>query len=415
MNVCLVTGEYPPMQGGVGDFTRELARALAGLGAKVSVITSKGEGGWAGRSEGGRCEATIYPVINHWGWRSQAHILNLARQAAADVINIQYQAAAYCLHPAINLLPLRQRLTHFRSSLVVRQWSVVSRPRVAIVVTFHDLKVPYLFPKAGRLRDWAVLGLARSADAVIVTNEEDWMRLSRVVHPARLHLIPIGSNIAAQPPPDYDRTAWRAQLGISPEQTALAYFGFLNETKGGEDLIRALDRLVRQGMQVQLLMIGGRVGASDPTNLGYLRRVEALIAELGLTDRVTWTDYLPAPEITAHFLAADLAVLPYRDGASYRRGTLMAVLAHGLPVVTTLPRSEGWQPRLPQMVDGENVRLVPPANPEALAAAVAALAANPELRQRLAVGAARLAQAFGWENIARQTLAVYQGVQVRRT
>jgi hypothetical protein len=35
--------------------------------------------------------------------------------------------------------------------------------------------------------------------------------------------------------------------------------------------------------------------------------------------------------------AADLMVMPYRDGVSLRRGTLMAVLAHGRPLLTTTP------------------------------------------------------------------------------
>jgi hypothetical protein len=31
MTVCLITGEFSPMQGGVGDFTNELGKALAEL------------------------------------------------------------------------------------------------------------------------------------------------------------------------------------------------------------------------------------------------------------------------------------------------------------------------------------------------------------------------------------------------
>ncbi|MBM4430227.1 MAG: glycosyltransferase family 4 protein, partial [Chloroflexi bacterium] len=45
MRIGLITGEYPPDQGGVGDFTHELGKALAELGVEVSVITSvKGQG-----------------------------------------------------------------------------------------------------------------------------------------------------------------------------------------------------------------------------------------------------------------------------------------------------------------------------------------------------------------------------------
>jgi len=40
MKIGLVTAEYAPMQGGVGDFTREVGHALAALGHEVHVITN---------------------------------------------------------------------------------------------------------------------------------------------------------------------------------------------------------------------------------------------------------------------------------------------------------------------------------------------------------------------------------------
>ena len=38
MKVCLITGEFPPMRGGVGDFTNELGKALVKLGVEVSIV-----------------------------------------------------------------------------------------------------------------------------------------------------------------------------------------------------------------------------------------------------------------------------------------------------------------------------------------------------------------------------------------
>ena len=63
--------------------------------------------------------------------------------------------------------------------------------------------------------------------------------------------------------------------------------------------------------------------------------------------------------MTANLLAADCAVLPYREGASLRHGSLMAALAHGLPIVSTalvgcpcrgdeaVPDAGGWRERAP--------------------------------------------------------------------
>ncbi|MBU0702261.1 MAG: glycogen/starch synthase [Chloroflexi bacterium] len=41
MRIGLISGEYPPDQGGVGDFTRELARALADIGHEIHVIATQ--------------------------------------------------------------------------------------------------------------------------------------------------------------------------------------------------------------------------------------------------------------------------------------------------------------------------------------------------------------------------------------
>jgi glycosyltransferase involved in cell wall biosynthesis len=218
-------------------------------------------------------------------------VLRIARQERLDVLNLQYQAAAYGMHPAVHFLPRRS-------------------VRPPVVVTFHDLRVPYLFPKAGPLRWRVVRMLARRADGVIVTNHEDYRRLEREIPRERLALIPIGSNIPPVPPPNYDRDAERARWGVGPDDLLLGYFGFLNESKGGEELIRALARLVADGVPAHLLMVGGRVGTSDPTNRAYAARIDGLIAELGLAERVHWTGYTDPQAVSAGLLATDVCVLP---------------------------------------------------------------------------------------------------------
>jgi glycosyltransferase involved in cell wall biosynthesis len=198
----------------------------------------------------------------------------------------------------------------------------------------------------------------------------------------------------------------------------------LNDSKGGETLIRALAEIPN----AKLLMLGGQTGASDDTNLAYLARVKAVIDELHLASRVVWTDFMPQSEISAHFLASDICVLPYRDGASYRRGTFMAALAHAMAIVTTepsgttdlphvqssqtgeIPGLHSSQSSLPSLRNGENVMLVPPDDPGALADAVKRIAASPELRAKLQEGARATAQFFTWDKIADAHLALYHNL-----
>lgn len=364
------------MVGGIGDYTRELAKALAQLGHQVSVLTSV-------LGQDGGESFRLYPRISKWDFSSWKAILTLIREVEPQILHLQYQAAAYGMHPAINLLPWRLRPM-----------------RSLLLVTFHDLRVPYLFPKAGPVRRGAIIALAKGCDGIIVTNVGDEAKARG--YGLEPHLIPIGSNISPRLPPGYDREEWRARWGIK-EETLLSYFGLLHESKGVESLFRALARLLERGERVRLLMVGGKIGASDPTTADYAHRMEALGRELGLD--ILWTGYVNEEEVSANLLASDICVLPYKDGVSLRRGSLMAALAHGLPIISTWPETE-----MRELVEGQNIALVPPEDVEALVAKVRELAASEGLRRRLGRGAKRLSRAFSWERIAEETVALYSSL-----
>lgn len=378
--ILFVTGEYPPMQGGVADYTRALSRALVALDAEIAVLTSTDAGG--SPADPG---VTVLARVEQWG-RELWSALDLAvREWRPDIVHIQYQTAAYDMNPAINLWP----------------WRPWRKPGLPTAVTFHDLRQPYLFPKAHSVRRWVTRTLAQTTTLAITTNPEDTLAL-RPYRPNVVE-IPIGSNIPCAPPPHFDRDAYRARLGLPPNSLLLSYFGFLNASKGGEALADVLAALVEKGMDAHLLMIGGRVGASDPTNYTYLQQVEAHIVQLGLSPRVHWTGHIPEEEVSAAFLASHLCLLPYLDGASYRRGSFMAALEHGLPIVTTTPAVP-----YPDLIDGETVLLAPPGDIRALTAAAERALANPELRERLGANAGKLARRFRWDQIARQSLDAYR-------
>jgi glycosyltransferase involved in cell wall biosynthesis len=123
------------------------------------------------------------------------------------------------------------------------------------------------------------------------------------------------------------------------------------------------------------------------------------MAELEVTDRVQWTGYLPKKQVSAALLSADVVVLPYRDGISFRRGSLHAALVHGCAIISTTPDVP-----LPELREGENVLLVPANDPEAVCRAAAHLRSDPALREQIGQGAKRLAEQFTWEHIAERTV-----------
>lgn len=392
IRVTFITGEYPPLQGGIADHTACLAERLAKLEVIPSILIQQG---WqAAGQPAGPGRPPVHALVPGWGWRSWPAVNNFVRTHRPDVLHIQYQAAAFELAGWINWLPwyLKRRGTGAR-----------------LVTTFHDLRAPYLFPKAGPLRRQAVLALARHSDAVICTNRADLAELQRALpgSAGRARLIPLGSNVEPQPPAGYDRASWRRQYGAGPDSLLLAYFGFLNESKGGEELVEALALARQQQVDARLLFIGGDVGYADPTNVAYARRVRQLIEDYGLGGVVHQTGYTGLAQVSASLLAADVVVMPYRDGVSFRRTTLIAALRHGCPVVSTFPAERDL---IPEIRNGQNMLLTPPRDAPALARAICDLARNPAQRQSLARGSLELGALFDWAKIAEATAGLYRAV-----
>jgi glycosyltransferase involved in cell wall biosynthesis len=98
-----------------------------------------------------------------------------------------------------------------------------------------------------------------------------------------------------------------------------------------------------------------------------------------------------------------VVALPYLDGASYRRGTLMAAIAHGCAIVTTTPAVP-----VPAFVDGINMRLVPPNDTTGLTKKLHELYAQPALRDRLRAGTTALQPTFDWAQIAHETAQFFE-------
>lgn len=392
MKIALLTGEYPPQPGGLGDYTRQLALALVARGHTVSVITTTAGGLQALDPQ----QVKLAPAAMRgaWGWRSWPALIDILDRLRPTVLHIQYQTGAYAMHPAVNLLPWRlQRLA--------------GRPRVA--VTFHDLLEPYLFPKAGALRRWVNLRLATDADQVVTTTGADaralrvaaaaWARRGLVPAVPDPAVIPIGANILPAPPKGFTPLAWRRQLGIGPDTLLIGYFGLLSRSKGVDLLLAALAELRRE-CSVHLLLIGG--AATTPQDRTFAGAVAQQIEQLGLRRLVTQTGPVAAAVVSAHLLAVDCVGLPFRDGASFRRGSLLAALAHGCPVVTTTPQEADQL-----LIDGQSVVLVRPGDAGALAQAIRRLAGDLPLRRRLGVQAQRVAAHFSWPAIAARHEQLY--------
>lgn len=393
MRVLFITGEYPPLQGGIADYTALLRSELRALDVTSEVLTD---------AACASTERTVHPVVGTWGFPFWSITQQIISERQIDVVHIQYQTAAFDLKPAINLLPWYLRR---------------STPRPAIVATFHDLREPYLFPKAGPVRRWVTRMLGRHCDSLIFTTQEDREQWDKSVdsgapNPRKTptHRIAIGSNVPVAPISTEQRQELRAACGVAPDAFLVGFFGLVNQTKGLDTLFQAVRLLRDRDIPAQVLIVGGGVGDSDPTNAVYRERLERIIRglDLDMGDILLSTGYLEAADASRALATCDAMALPFTDGASLRRGSLLAALDHGLPVVSTTPK----QPN-PDIQESNALMLVPPDDPPALCDALHRLFEDRALGETLGAAARVFARQFSWSRIAEHTLAVYTEARQR--
>jgi glycosyltransferase involved in cell wall biosynthesis len=368
---ALVTADYQPaaVACGVGDYTRCLRRALEELGHPCLVLTSA-------RSHSG--EPDVQRLAGRWGPRETLAAWRALRRWRPDVVSLQYTPDLYGYGVAFKLLPLLLRWTR-------------GSPRV--VTTFHTLV-------GGRRVSgpYAAL-LAASSHGVVSTNAEltELFRRRLPWWKGKLREIPIGASI---PEPRVDRSSarrsLRERLGQNADATVLGAFGFPAPGKGLETLVQAMAAL-NESSEVHLAVIG----ETRPGDRAHRAMLDRRARDLRVDGRIHWLGRLPEQEVSDLLLGADAYVVPYDDGASLRRGTLIAGFRVGVPIVTTPPRYPD-----PALSPGETILTVPPRSPGALAAEIRRLLTDPHLQERLRKGSAAAAARFEWPAIAADYVAV---------
>jgi glycosyltransferase involved in cell wall biosynthesis len=268
-------------------------------------------------------------------------------------------------------------------------------PRRPFVLTVHDVS-PLLHPEhhpLGRRAVWrtVVPALAARADAVITGSHAARADLLRVlpVAPERVHVVP------GAPPPGMARvsdeatlSAVRTRYGLPSE--FVLHVGTLEPRKNLARLVRAMGRVRRLGHPHGLVLVGPR-GWRLPDLAGQIERA-------GLTGAVTFCGYVPDRDLAAILsLATTLAYPSLYEGFGLPP---LEAMACGTPVVA------GDRGAVPE-VCGDAALLVDPTDEVALAAALAAMLSNEDLRRDLARRGLERAGNFSWERSAERTLAVY--------
>lgn len=269
-----------------------------------------------------------------------------------------------------------------------------------LVTTFHTL--------ARAKRDAGILddpvhrfeveaAVARCSDGLVVSTADERDLLVEVYGAARdrVEVIPPGVDHSRFSPGDPAVARARLGLGAGP---VLVFVGRIQPLKGLDVAVRALAALGRD--DARLVVVGGPSGTDGEAEL---RAVQALVAELGLADRVDFVAPQGHDRLVDWYRAADVVLVPSRT-ESFGLVALEAG-ACGTPVVAAAVGG------LPTVVEhGVSGFLVDERDPEAYAAAVAAVLADPgDLRHRAALRSHR----FTWDRAADRLRGCYLDVPAR--
>jgi glycosyltransferase involved in cell wall biosynthesis len=316
----IIASEYPPQRGGVSDYTHVVARALVAAGDEVHVwcpppSTTRGgitpqlpgiavhrELGGLGRSDLTRLDKLLEPF------------------AAPRRLLIQWVPHGFGFG-AMNLwfclwLLARARRRHDWIEIVVHEpflritggsW----RQSAAAVVQ--------------RLMTIVLLGGALRVLVTIPAWEKLW-RPYALGRPVPFFHVPVPSNVSmVHDTPRVQGIRATYAAGSAP---LIGHFG-THRNGSTATIVRTLSAILDARPDVQLLLLGRDgcelrdmlvCGGTDPARAA----------------RVHATGALPAHELSLHLSACDVMVHPYAAGVNGRHSSVVASLAHGRAVVTTV-------------------------------------------------------------------------------
>ena len=205
---------------------------------------------------------------------------------------------------------------------------------------------------------------------------------------------------------NYPLSGTRQPQARRTDRPRLIYVGGMTRPRGAMTMLRAAALLRDRGVDVSWTLIG----QASPA---LASEMKAYLSEHGLDRTVDLVGGLPFPEAQAAVAEADIGLSVLDALPNYVESMptkLLEYLAAGLPVIASdFPL---WRSLLEEFESGLTV---PPADPEALADAVASMIADPERFQAMSEnGRARLvASRMTWESEARVLNDLYERMTSR--
>ncbi|SFM65824.1 Glycosyltransferase involved in cell wall bisynthesis [Chitinophaga sp. YR627] len=290
----------------------------------------------------------------------------------------------------------------FMSALVAMD--IKAALNIPFVVTFHALghirRIHQgnndAFPKERiNIEERAV----KEASLIIAECPQDRDDLINYYHAAvdKITIIPCGVNMEEFYP--MNKSVARSLLKLSQDDRILLQLGRMVPRKGVDNVITALSRLTFRDLKIKLLIVGG-----DADTVDELHRLRSLAEELNISKQVVFAGQKEREELKYYYAAADLFITtPWYEPFGI---TPLEAMACGTPVIGSNVGGIKFS-----VSEGKTGALVPPKDPDALAAKINSLLRSPvRLREMSANAVRRINKLFTWELVARDMQAVYEQI-----
>jgi glycosyltransferase involved in cell wall biosynthesis len=255
------------------------------------------------------------------------------------------------------------------------------------VVTVHDISFslhPEWFPgRVSRMLNILVPRAMRQASRIITLSESGKRDIVE-----RYNTNPEKVDVTYLAPRPAFSTLMRAKGADDP---FLLFVGNVQPRKNIETIIQAVNLLAKDGRALPLI-VAGRLSNESA-------HVVRLVRQLGLERLIRFLDYVPDQHLLELYASATALVHPaFYEGFGL---TLVEAMVQGTPVLAANTSA------IPEVV-GEAGLLIDPSDPVAWADAIARVAGDRPLRDRLSAQSVNRSRSFSWARCAQDTVGSYQ-------
>jgi len=371
MKILLVTMEFPPFKGGVGNYYYNLIKVTTGF--EFTVLTAHHrQSDTFDSNQSFKIIRRILFYQSLWPkWlRLFFQIKKIIKQESFDLIWVGQVLPVGTVCYLINKIF-----------------------KIPYFVSTHGMDV--MLPQQSARKKKLMLKVLRSAAFITANSNFTRDRLLKLGLPGeRIEVVYPCAHILQNRSTAAQIKERKEQYGFLDKKTLLSV-GRLVKRKGHDIVLEAISTLTKEFPDLNYLIIG------DGPEKG---NIKGLITKYQLQNRVKILDEISDEELAVYYQLADLFIMPSRDIGGDVEGfgiVYLEAAGFGLPVIAG--RSGG----IPEAVlDGQTGILVNPKSPAEIKAALIKFLTDQKLRERLSSNAYQLNRGFNWQKQASKLISL---------